>query len=39
MKNIIWIFMICGLFANKVEKNEVINITKARKVLVYTNLF
>ena len=31
--------MICGLFANKVEKNEVINITKASKVLVYTNLF
>ena len=39
MKNIIWILMICGLFANKVEKNEAINITKESKVLVYTNLF
>ena len=39
MKNIMWILMICGLFANKVEKNEVINITKGSKVLVYTNLF
>jgi len=39
MKKIIWILMICGLFANKVEKNEVINITKESKVLVYSNLF
>ena len=39
MKKIIWILMICGLFANKVDKNEVINITKGSKVLVYTNLF
>ena len=39
MKNIMWILMICGLFANKVERNEAINITKASKVLVYTNLF
>ena len=31
--------MICGLFANKVENNEVINITKESKVLIYTNLF
>ncbi len=39
MKKIIWILIICGLFANKVEKNEVINITKESKVLVYSNLF
>ena len=39
MKKIMWILMICGLFANKVEKNEVINITKESKVLVYSNLF
>jgi len=39
MKKIIWILMICGLFATKVEKNEVINITKESKVLVYSNLF
>ena len=39
MKKIMWILMICGLFANKVDKNEVINITKGSKVLVYTNLF
>ncbi len=39
MKKIIWILMIYGLFANKVEKNEVINITKESKVLVYSNLF
>ena len=31
--------MICGLFANRVENNEVINITKESKVLIYTNLF
>ena len=39
MKKTMWILMICGLFANKVEKNEVINITKESKVLVYSNLF
>ncbi len=39
MKKTIWILMICSLFANKVEKNEVINITKESKVLVYSNLF
>ncbi len=39
MKNIMWILMVCGLFANKVEKNEAINITKESKVVVYTNLF
>ena len=39
MKNIMWILMICGLFANRVENNEVINITKESKVLIYTNLF
>ena len=39
MKKIMWILMICGLFANKVDKNEVININKGSKVLVYTNLF
>ena len=39
MKNIMWILMICGLFANKSANNEVINITKESKVLVYTNLF
>ena len=31
--------MICGLFANRVENHEVINITKESKVLIYTNLF
>ena len=30
--------MVCGLFANRVENNEVINITKESKVLIYTNL-
>ena len=39
MKKIVLILMICSLFASKVEKNEVINITKESKVLVYTNLF
>ena len=39
MKKILLILMICGLFANRVENNEVINITKESKVLIYTNLF
>jgi len=39
MKKIVLLLMICSLFASKVEKNEVINITKESKVLVYTNLF
>ena len=39
MKKILLILMICGLFANSVENNEVINITKESKVLIYTNLF
>ena len=30
MKKILLILMICGLFANRVENNEVINITKER---------
>ncbi len=39
MKKILLILMICGLFANSFENNEVINITKESKVLIYTNLF
>ena len=39
MKKILLILMICGLFANSIENNEVINITKESKVLIYTNLF
>ena len=39
MKKILFIFMLCNLFANKIEKNELINITKESKVVVYTNLF
>ena len=31
--------MICGLFAEKVDSVEKINITQGSKVLVYTNLF
>ena len=31
--------MVCGLFAEKVEIVEEINITQESKVLVYTNLF
>ena len=39
MKKILFIFMLCNLFANKIEKNELININKESKVVVYTNLF
>ena len=39
MKKILLTLMICSLFANSVENNEVINITKKSKVLIYTNLF
>jgi len=39
MKKILLILMIGGLFANKVENNEIINITKKSKLLIYTNLF
>ena len=39
MKKILLILMVCGLFANSVENNELINITKESKVLIYTNLF
>ena len=39
MKKILWMLIVCGLFAHKVEKNELINISKTSKVLVYTNLF
>ena len=39
MKIIFSILMVCSLFASKVEDNELINITKKSKVLIYTNLF
>lgn len=39
MKKLIFVLMICGLFAEKVDSVEKINITQASKVLVYTNLF
>ena len=39
MKKILLILMICSLFANSVENNGVINITKESKVLIYSNLF
>ena len=39
MKKLIFVFMICSLFAEKVDSVEKINITQASKVLVYTNLF
>ena len=39
MKKLIFILMVCGLFAEKVEIVEEINITQESKVLVYTNLF
>ena len=39
MKKLIFILMVCSLFANKVASIEEINITNDSKVLVYTNLF
>ena len=39
MKKLIFTLMVCGLFAEKVESVEEINITQESKVLVYTNLF
>mgnify|MGYP002024900573 CR=1 FL=1 len=39
MKKLIFVLMICGLFAEKVDSVEKINITQGSKVLVYTNLF
>ena len=39
MKKLIFILMVCSLFAEKVESVEEINITQESKVLVYTNLF
>jgi len=39
MKKTLCMLIVCGLFAHKVEKNELINISKTSKVLVYTNLF
>ena len=39
MKKILLILMICSLFANSVENNRIINITKESKILIYTNLF
>ena len=39
MKKLIFILMVCSLFAEKVESVEAIHITQESKVLVYTNLF
>jgi len=39
LKKLIFVLMICGLFAEKVDSVEKINITQGSKVLVYTNLF
>jgi len=39
LKKLIFIFMICSLFAEKFESVKKINITQESKVLVYTNLF
>lgn len=39
MKKLIFIIMVCSLFAEKVESVEAIHITQESKVLVYTNLF
>ena len=39
MKKLIFVLMICSLFAEKVDSVEKINITQGSKVLVYTNLF
>jgi len=39
LKKLIFVLMICSLFAEKVDSVEKINITQASKVLVYTNLF
>ena len=39
MKKLLFILMVCSLFAAKVESIEEINITQESKVLVYTNLF
>ena len=39
MKKLIFTLMVCGLFAEKVESVEEINITQESKVLVYTTLF
>ena len=39
MKKLLFIIMVCSLFAEKVESIEEINITQESKVLVYTNLF
>ena len=39
MKKLIFILMVCSLFAEKVESVEEIKITQESNVLVYTNLF
>mgnify|MGYP002022181894 FL=1 len=39
MKKLIFILMVCSLFAEKVESVEEIKITQESNVLIYTNLF